>query len=189
MKMTRIMKRYVTFLIAAAILIPAMAGCGSKTDNTEKAAETTEVSESQEAEEAAAVPEAKEEEKTEVTEQETQDTGASYDFVVDYKTSDMYSEDDMNKAIEVILREFNTWEGCVMKEIRYTDDQKCEDNLSYINSLAVDTKYDECIVFTSTFHSPVEGGDAWEPDYDYGNWEWYLGRTDGGDWDLLTWGY
>ena len=189
MKMTRIMKRYVTFLIAAAILIPAMAGCGSKTDNTEKAAETTEVSESKEAEEAAAVPEAKEEEKTEVTEQETQDTGASYDFVVDYKTSDMYSEDDMNKAIEVILREFNTWEGCVMKEIRYTDDQKCEDNLSYINSLAVDTKYDECIVFTSTFHSPVEGGDAWEPDYDYGNWEWYLGRTDGGDWDLLTWGY
>jgi len=186
MKMTRIMKRYVTFLIAAAILIPAMAGCGSKTDNTEKAAETTEVSESKEVEEAAAVPEAKEEEKTEVTEQET---GASYDFVVDYKTSDMYSEDDMNKAIEVILREFNTWEGCVMKEIRYTDDQKCEDNLSYINSLAVDTKYDECIVFTSTFHSPVEGGDAWEPDYDYGNWEWYLGRTDGGDWDLLTWGY
>ncbi|MCR5812361.1 MAG: hypothetical protein K6G34_13450 [Lachnospiraceae bacterium] len=108
---------------------------------------------------------------------------------MDYKTSDLYTEDDMNKAIEVILREFNTWEGCVMKELSYTDDQKCEDNLSYINSLAVDTKYDECIVFTSTFHSPVEGGDAWEPDYDYGNWEWYLGRTDGGDWDLLTWGY
>ena len=39
MKMTRIMKRYVTFLIAAAILIPAMAGCGSKTDNTQKPAE------------------------------------------------------------------------------------------------------------------------------------------------------
>ena len=189
MKITRIMKRYAAFLIAAAILIPAMAGCGSKTDNTEKAAETTEVSESKEAEEAAAVPEAKEEEKTEVTEQETGETGASYDFVVDYKTSDLYTEDDMNKAIDVILREFNTWEGCVMKEIKYTDDQKCEDNLSYINSLAVDTKYDECIVFTSTFHSPVEGGDAWEPDYDYGNWEWYLGRTDGGDWDLLTWGY
>ena len=108
---------------------------------------------------------------------------------MDYKTSDQYTEDDMNKAIDVILREFNTWEGCVMKELSYTDDQKCEDNLSYINSLAVDTKYDECIVFTSTFHSPVEGGDAWEPDYDYGNWEWYLGRTDGGDWDLLTWGY
>ena len=189
MKMTRIMKKYAACLVAAAILIPVMTGCGSKTDNTDKPVETTEVSESQEAEEAAAVPEAKEEEKTEVTEQETQETGASYDFVVDYKTSEMYSEDDMNKAIDVILREFNTWEGCVMKELSYTDDQKCEDNLSYINTLAVDTKYDECIVFTSTFHSPVEGGDAWEPDYDYGNWEWYLGRTDGGDWDLLTWGY
>ena len=169
MKMTRIMKKYAACLVAAAILIPVMTGCGNKTDNTQKAAETTEVSESKEAEEAAAVPEAKEEEKTEVTEQETGETGASYDFVVDYKTSDLYTEDDMNKAIEVILREFNSWEGCVMKELSYTDDQKCEDNLSYINSLAVDTK--------------------WEPDYDYGNWEWYLGRTDGGDWDLLTWGY
>ena len=166
MKMTRILKKYAACLVAVAILIPVMTGCGSKTDNTDKPVE-----------------------KTEVTEQETGETGASYDFVVDYKTSDLYTEDDMNKAIDVILREFNTWEGCVMKEIKYTDDQKCEDNLSYINSLAVDTKYDECIVFTSTFHSPVEGGDAWEPDYDYGNWEWYLGRTDGGDWDLLTWGY
>ena len=189
MKMTKIMKQSAIYLLALAILIPTMAGCGKKTENTEKPAETTEVSETKETEDAAAVPEAKEEEKTEVTEQETQETGASYDFVVDYKTSEIYSEDDMNKAIDVILREFNTWEGCVMKELSYTDDQKCEDNLSYINTLAVDTKYDECIVFTSTFHSPVEGGDAWEPDYDYGNWEWYLGRTDGGDWDLLTWGY
>ena len=61
--------------------------------------------------------------------------------------------------------------------------------LSYINTLAVDKEYDECIVFTSSFHSPVEGGGAWEPDYDYENWEWYLGRTEGGSWDLLTWGY
>ena len=193
MIMERFLKQSAAYLLALAILIPVMAGCGKKAENTEKPAETTEVSESKEETEATEVPEAEKVAETGATEKETQqetgETGASYDFVVDYKTSDMYSEDDMNKAIEVILREFNTWEGCVMKEIRYTDDQKCEDNLSYINSLAVDTKYDECIVFTSTFHSPVEGGDAWEPDYDYGNWEWYLGRTDGGDWDLLTWGY
>lgn len=193
MKMTKIMKKYAAYLLALAILVPAMTACGSKTDNTEKPAETTEVSESKEETEATEVPEAEKVAETGATEkeiqQETGETGASYDFVVDYKTSDLYTEDDMNKAIEVILREFNSWEGCVMKELSYTDDQKCEDNLSYINSLAVDTKYDECIVFTSTFHSPVEGGDAWEPDYDYGNWEWYLGRTDGGDWDLLTWGY
>ena len=181
MKMTRFLKRSAAYLLVLAILIPAMAGCGKKTENTEKPAETTEVSESKETAETAAT--------EKEIQQETQDTGASYDFVVDYKTSEIYSEDDMNKAIEVILREFNTWEGCVMKELSYTDDKTCEDNLSYINTLAVDTKYDECIVFTSTFHSPVEGGDAWEPDYDYGNWEWYLGRTDGGDWDLLTWGY
>jgi len=193
MKMTRFLNQSAAYLLAIAILIPVMSGCGKKAENTEKPAETTEVSESKEETEATEVPEAEKVAETDATEKEIQQEtgviGASYDFVVDYKTSEMYSEDDMNKAIDVILREFNTWEGCVMKELSYTDDQKCEDNLSYINTLAVDTKYDECIVFTSTFHSPVEGGDAWEPDYDYGNWEWYLGRTDGGDWDLLTWGY
>ena len=161
MKMTRFLKRSAAYLLTLAIMVPAMTACGNKTDNTEKPAETSEVSESKEAVETTEVPESEKAADTTGTEkeaqQETGETGASYDFVVDYKTSDLYTEDDMNKAIEVILREFNSWEGCVMKELSYTDDQKCEDNLSYINSLAVDTKYDECIVFTSTFHSPVEG--------------------------------
>ena len=111
------------------------------------------------------------------------------DVTIDYKTSELYTKEDMDSAIEEIEKEFSTWEGCVLYSISYTDDTKCTDNLSYINTLAVDKEYDECIVFTSNFHSPVEGGGAWEPDYDYENWEWYLGRTEGGNWDLLTWGY
>ena len=176
MTMTRLLKRSAACLIAAAILIPTMMGCGSKTENTEKPEENTDVVE---------VTEKAEEE----TAQDAEVSEITYDFPVDYKTSEMYSREDMDKAISEILKEFDTWDGCVMKKISYSSDEKCRDNLEYINTLAVDTEYDECIFFISTFHSPVEGGDAWEPDYDYDRWEWYLGRTDGGDWDLLTWGY
>ena len=85
--------------------------------------------------------------------------------------------------------EFNTWEGCTLYDISYTDDQNCTDNLSHVNELSDDKQFDECIVFTSNFHSPKEGGGAWEPDYDYENWGWYLGRVKGEDWVLLDWGY
>ena len=41
----------------------------------------------------------------------------------------------------------------------------------------------------SDFHSPVEAGGAWEPDTEYTDWQWWLARSDGGKWKLLTWGY
>ena len=108
---------------------------------------------------------------------------------IDYKTSELDSKEDMDAAIKLILDEFNTWEGCTLYDISYTDDQNCTDNLSHVNELSDDKQFDECIVFTSNFHSPKEGGGAWEPDYDYENWGWYLGRVKGEDWVLLDWGY
>ena len=38
-------------------------------------------------------------------------------------------------------------------------------------------------------HSPAEPEGAWETDEEYMNWEWWLARTDGGEWHLMTWGY
>ncbi len=108
---------------------------------------------------------------------------------IDYKTSEKYTKEDMDAAIEQILKEFNTWDGCVMHTIDYTDDQTCEDGVAYINDLGIDMVYDDCIVFNSSFHSPVKGGGAWEPDTEYEGWNWYLGRQAGGEWELLQWGY
>ena len=49
--------------------------------------------------------------------------------------------------------------------------------------------FDQCIMFISDFHSPKEGCEAWEADQEYEGWQWWLGRPDGGDWKLMTWGY
>ena len=108
---------------------------------------------------------------------------------IDYKTSEIYSKEDMDGAIEKILDEFGSWDGCVLYTISYTDDTTCTDNLSYVRELDSEKDYKQCIVFTSNFHSPVVEYGAWEPDYDYNNYQWILGRTEGGEWDLLTWGY
>ena len=195
MKRISIVKRSAVCLAAAVTGILLITGCGGKAENTADSVQTSKKEESQtddtqkeDTEQITGTEETQTTENPGETSEKTIDSNLS-DVTIDYKTSELYTKEDMDSAIEEIEKEFSTWEGCVLYSISYTDDTKCTDNLSYINTLAVDKKYDECIVFTSNFHSPVEGGGAWEPDYDYENWEWYLGRTEGGNWDLLTWGY
>ena len=166
----REIKRTILRAIAVLTLSMVLTACGNKKDSTEKTDETVESN----------------------TESEQKSSESSIDLSnikIDYKTSELYSKEDMDAAIKLILAEFNTWEGCTLYDISYTDDQNCTDNLGHVNELSDDTQFDECIVFTSNFHSPKEGGGAWEPDYDYENWGWYLGRVKGENWVLLDWGY
>ena len=58
-----------------------------------------------------------------------------------------------------------------------------------MNNLSGGEPLTQCIEFLSDFNSPREGGGAWQADYEYNDWQWWLARTDGGSWQLLTWGY
>ena len=49
--------------------------------------------------------------------------------------------------------------------------------------------FTQCILFSSSFHSPVEQRDAWNADTEYEGLQWWLGRSDGGAWELVTCGY
>jgi len=39
------------------------------------------------------------------------------------------------------------------------------------------------------FHSPVEGGGAWEPNTEMTDYQWWLARADGQGWQLVSFGY
>ena len=110
--------------------------------------------------------------------------------VIDCGTSALYTAADMDAAIAVIRAEFDGWEGCELHAIRYEGDECCtEENLNWLNSLRPGAGYTEYIAFRSDFHSPVEAYGAWEADTEYENWEWCLGRTENGSWELVSWGY
>ena len=107
---------------------------------------------------------------------------------IDYGSSEIYSREDMDEAIALIKDKFYSWEGCKLYSIYYTDDSFCERELDYVNTLAADgVVYTECIVFRTRFRSPIFGGGAWNANFEY-DWGWYLARTEGSNWDLLTWG-
>ena len=107
--------------------------------------------------------------------------------------SDLYSAEDMESAVAEILKEFNTW-GCELIDIRYAGDEcVTEENLKWMNDLGDNEDFTQCIEFIMDFHSPTDeealGGTAWELDADYNDYQWWLARTDGGSWKLLSWGY
>lgn len=118
-------------------------------------------------------------------------SGNIKDVTIDYGKSGIYSKSDMDAAIEVIEKEFATWKGCELHSISYESDEcNDEENIDWMNELGDENaEFTQCIEFVSDFHSPKSGGDAWEADYEYTDWEWWLARTDNGEWNLMTWGW
>lgn len=125
------------------------------------------------------------------------DNKVEYNFTCDYGSSKLYSREDMDEAIQTIMNEFNHWKGCEMHSIRYGSDQSCSEssNLSWLQELenANDNQetFTECILFESDFNSPKDEKDAgaFNVDFEYNDWQWWLARSECGQWKLVTWGY
>ena len=115
--------------------------------------------------------------------------------VVDYGQSKIYKDADIDSALDPILAEFAKWEGCTMQRLAYAGDELATSKLDYVNSLREGgtDEFDQAIVFLTDFHSPSPKQakeTAWDPDTDYKNYGWFLGRTGAkGAWKLLTWGW
>ena len=108
--------------------------------------------------------------------------------VIDCGESELYAVEDLEAAAEIILTEFADFDGCVLHTLEYAGDDVSARELEYYRGTGRELA--QCAVFTSSFHSPVNGGGAWEADREYTGWSWLLVREeDGGDWELLTAGY
>ncbi len=115
---------------------------------------------------------------------------------IDYSASEIYTRADMDSAIEIVQEEFSKWRGCELHNIRYAgDDANNAENLRWMNNLApahgCESNFTQCIEFLSDFYVSSEAGKdtAFSLDSEYKNWQWWLARTSGGDWKLLTFGY
>ena len=109
--------------------------------------------------------------------------------VIDCGESVLYTKEDRQSAARLISDTVNSFEGCKLYAVKYEGDEVSQKNLEYCNSLAADgVTYSESIVFTSYFRSPIFNAGAWNPN-DLYSWSWYLARTNGGEWEILTYGY
>ena len=108
----------------------------------------------------------------------------------DYGTSELYSADELKEAAIQVKCEFATFAGCELHSLRYAGDEcNTQENLDWLNSLGEGRNYVQVVEFLTDFHSPVEGGGAWEPDTEMKDWQWWLAREEGQGWLLVTNGY
>jgi hypothetical protein len=103
--------------------------------------------------------------------------------------SNVYSQEDINKAIETITNEFDEeWTdiGCTLTEIYYAGDEVS----SKYQSWAERNDADEVIVLLSSFDVDDSGRDgSLNPNCTYDGWNWILVRTNGGQWKHVDHGY
>ena len=125
-----------------------------------------------------------------ITLEEYLDQVEPVDAVVDYGSSDLYSQEDRKEAVALIREEFGSWEGCELHTIRYAGDEcNAPENVKWVNELLEGRDYTQCMEFLTDFHSPVQAVGAWEPDQEYTDYTWWFARPEGGDWELVSWGY
>ena len=103
--------------------------------------------------------------------------------------SGRYTFHDLSSAALLVEESLSSW-GCELHALRYAGDEaNNEENLSWLKNLGEGAEYVECLEFVTDFHSPAEGEGAWNYDTEYTDYQWWLARTEGGSWELLSWGY
>lgn len=103
-------------------------------------------------------------------------------------TSEIYSDEDLQAAVDKIVNYFDV--KVEMQEIFYQGDEESASQLDYCKEL--NPEIDECAFFKTNFYIPQQDAVmawAFEPDTTLTDYEWYLGRTAGGEWNVLTAGY
>lgn len=102
--------------------------------------------------------------------------------------SEVYSEEDYEAAVKVVMNYFHEHYGdCKMIEIRYAGDDKKKMMEDWEKNYGVD----DVILLESDFKSGAAIGSngSLEPHSTYYGWEWVLARNKGGSWEHRDHGY
>ena len=102
-------------------------------------------------------------------------------------TSEIYSDREINAAINEIMRYFKrNFDGCTLREITYAGDEKTLAHAEFAERQGAK----DVIVLISKFDVDASGGDgSLNPNSTYTNWMWILVRDRLGGWKHVDHGY
>ncbi len=101
--------------------------------------------------------------------------------------SEIYSKEDIEDAIQVIINDFkDNWGGCTLNEIYYIGDERNHDFIEW----ATKNNKEEVIVLTSRFTVGSYAKDkSLNLNSEYTNWNWILVRNKNESWQHIDHGY
>ena len=110
---------------------------------------------------------------------------------IDYGSSELYTQEELEEAVVQIKCRYAFLGDCELKSIRYAGDEAVnEENLKKINNISPDNGYTHVAEFLMDFRTPSDvNGMTLNPDQDYNDYQWWLGRTDDSGWEVVSFGY
>lgn len=113
--------------------------------------------------------------------------GKTGEVTVQEFTSDVYTQEEIESAIEVTKTYFKLhFRGCTLTEISYAGDEYSQDYMDWADR----NDADDVIILISSFDVGSSGGDgSLNPNSTYSNWNWILVRDKGGKWKHVDHGY
>ncbi|MBQ8995392.1 MAG: hypothetical protein IJ091_06220 [Oscillospiraceae bacterium] len=100
--------------------------------------------------------------------------------------SEIYSETDLQAAASAVENEFKHMKAGTLHHLNYAGDAACADTRSLNEEYR--KKYTAYIIFDSSFTTPPEPFDAFEPNTEY-TWNWVVARDWFGFWKVVDFGY
>jgi hypothetical protein len=110
--------------------------------------------------------------------------GSADNVTIEIGNSERFSTEEIDAAVDCVIRKFEDFEGCKLTELRYDEE--------YSNTRAAEEYAPgTAIVFLSEFDVGSEGGDgSLNPNSTYSQWQWILTREDASsEWQVEDWGY
>ena len=115
--------------------------------------------------------------------------GQAPEVDIDLSGSEKYTDEELTDAMLAVKCKFASF-GCELRSIRYAGDgADNEENLAWLNSLTEDGGFVQVMELLTDFHTLADAEGAWEADTDYADYQWWLARSEGGDWEIVTFGY
>ena len=121
-------------------------------------------------------------------------SGTTNNVEIDYGESQIFDEDEINTAMDAVINEFRSFNGCDLKKLYY-DEEKFNKTISgYMKNgkgAYNGVEEENVIILFSDFYVSPNGGDvSFNKDFTYTNWNWILIRSSKSDkWEVVDWGY
>ena len=111
------------------------------------------------------------------------------EVTIDLSGSSLYTDEELWDAMLAVKCKFAAWAGCELHAIRYAgDDSASEESLAWLNSLE-QGEFTQVMELLVDFHTGEEADSTFETNHDYTDYQWWLGRTEDGSFEIVSWGY
>ena len=101
-------------------------------------------------------------------------------------SSEVYAENDITSAMEIVLEWFNGKTDMMLLNLSYAGDKELADYSRYLEWYDAD---DVIVLLTDYYVSFFSDSPVLNTGFKYENWGFILVRSDGGEWEIVDQGY